>query len=266
VNGVRAAIAAAVAGALDADPRLGVVAGTGHPILGRVLATRPDRHILSVGPASRATVAEGVAACRGPVLVAMGGDETLGPLAGAQVLITDDAGQAATAQAAGLIVTQPAWPTDAEPLLRGALAAGGPVGVRAHPRTPEGPAPPAPQDGLPRILHRGRDGLVVGAGGAVPLLAAAVALAAEQGRALTAVDLHTIAGPAPIDLRVCDDHVWVGGPEAAAGIDHDLFRVTLRVVATGGLSAAEVAAAITSALPQEGGAAGWHRGAVSRGT
>jgi hypothetical protein len=249
VNGVRAAVAAAAAAALDADPRLCVVAGAGHAILGPVLATRRGRHILALGPGSRTAVAEGVAGCRRPVLVALSGDETLGPLSGAMILITEDGAQAATAQSAGLTVTQPAWPTDAEPLLQGALRAGGPVVLRAHAQSPDSPPPPPPQDGLPRILHRGGDGLVVAAGGAVPLLAAAVGVAAAQGTALTAVDLHTVAGPGPIDPRVGDEHVWVGDREAAAGIDHDLFRVPLRVVAIAGKTPAQAAAAITAALP-----------------
>jgi transketolase len=249
LNGVRAAVAAAIAGALDADPRLVVVAAHDDPLLQPVLATRPGRRVLAPGPGSRLPIAEGLAGCGRRVLVGLSGHEPVAGGGGAQVLVTGDAAQAAIAQTSGLVVHQPAWPIDAEPLLQAALAAGAPVMVRAHPHSPEGP-PPAPADGgLPRTLARGPDGVVVGAGGAVPLLLLAVEVIAKRGTALTAVDLHTLAGPAPIDLRTCDAHVWVGGPEAAAEVDHDLFRVPLRVVAVGGRNPSQAADAILGAVP-----------------
>lgn len=176
----------------------------------------PDQVVVAPGASSRFAVADGVwiGGCR--VVTVLDNRLTdLEPAAGcghANVLLTTHAAHLAAARDAGLVVVQPGWPEDVEPLFRDALAAPEPVLIHLHASVVEAAAPEQPPEpGSHRLLHRGRAGLLVAAGAGVPLLVRVTAALAAGAVDVTAVEMHTIRPSTGVDPACTDAALLVGG-------------------------------------------------------
>lgn len=208
----------------------------------------PSQVVVAPGAASRLAVADGVW-IGGRRVVTILDDRLLDlePAAGCghpNVLLTTHAAHLAAARDAGLVVVQPGWPGDAEPLLRGALVAPDPVLIHLHAGAVEAPAPEQPPElGSHRLLRRGRAGLVVAAGAGAPLLVHVLAALTAKAVDVTAVEMHTIHPSTGIDPTRTDRALLVGH----AGIENasQLVGVPFRDG-----SAARLADAVLEALPR----------------
>jgi hypothetical protein len=192
-----------------------VVVGRDPGPAGRCMRGCPDQVVVAPGVTSRFAVADGVwIGGRRVVTVLDDRLVDLAPAAGcghANVLLTTHAVHLAAARDAGLVVVQPGWPDDVEPLLRDALAAPEPVVIRLHHSTVEAPAPEQlPELGSHRILRRGRAGLLVAAGAGAPLLVHVAAALAARAVDVTAVEMHTIRPSTGIDPMRTDGALLVG--------------------------------------------------------
>ncbi|MGH8900880.1 MAG: hypothetical protein ACRDYA_04165 [Egibacteraceae bacterium] len=211
--------AAEVLSRLASAGELMVVVGRDPGPAGRCVRDCPDRVVVAPGVASRFAVADGIwIGGRRVVTVLESRLVDLEPAAGcghANVLLTTHAAHLAAAHGAGLVVVQPGWPGDVEPLLRGALAAPEPVLIRLHASLALAPAPEQlPELGSHRVLRRGRAGLLVGAGAGAPLLVHLAAALSARAFDVTAVEMHTIRPLTGVDPSRTDSALLVG----AAGV------------------------------------------------
>lgn len=184
----------------------------------------PGAVLVAPGITSRFAVADGVRMAGRRVVTVLDSRITDLTLAldtdRTNVVLTASAAHLAVARDAGLTVVQPGWPADVEPLLHAALGAAESVLVRLHRRGTE-VAPPlgAPQLGIHRVLRRGRDGLLVGAGPGVPALVHTSAALAGRGVHVTTVEMHTIRRATGID-PVRTNSALLAGPVAVEDARH----------------------------------------------
>lgn len=206
---------------LDARPELMVVVGADPGPVAWVTQRRPERFAVAPGATSRLTVADGLRLAGCAVVTVL--DAGIGDLAQPadygrpHLLLTEQAAHLGAAYRAGLTVMQPAWRTDVAPLAEAALAAPGSVLLRVHPRTvppPRGDADAAPTAGPQRLLHRGPDGLVIGAGATASDAGDVARMLAGRGTHVTALDAHTITPGTGIDPASTDAHLLVGRMDA----------------------------------------------------
>ena len=183
---------------LDTRADLMVVVGSDPGPVGWVAQLRPDRFVAAPGPTSRLTVADGLrlAGCAVVTVLDAGIADLAQPASygPAHVLLTELATHLGAAYRAGLTVMQPAWRTDVMHLAAAALDGDGSVLLRVHGRAlppPRSGVDTAPGDGAQRVLHRGRAGLVLGAGATAPDAADVARMLAGRGVDVTALDAHT---------------------------------------------------------------------------
>lgn len=184
----------------------------------------PEAGLIAPGIATRFAVADGVRlAGRSVVTVLDGQTRDLAVAVGSvhpNVLLTASAAHLAAARDVGLTVVQPGWPGDVEPLLRAALEAPESVLVRLHRRPVAVPHPgDRPLFGTHRVLQRGPDGLVVGAGAGIPALVEVAAVLATRGIRVTALETHTIRRLTGIDPARTNGALLVG-PHAVEHAHH----------------------------------------------
>jgi hypothetical protein len=175
----------------------------------------PEAGLTAPGIATRLAVADGVRlAGRRVVTVLDGQTRDLAVAVGSihpNVLLTASAQHLAAARDVGLTVVQPAWPEDVEPLLRAALMAPELVLLRLHRRPIDVPHPgDRPLLGTHRVLRRGSDGLLVGAGVGIPPLVEVAAVLAARGIRVTALETHTIRRTTGIDPARTNSALLVG--------------------------------------------------------
>jgi hypothetical protein len=194
--------------------------GPAHACLREV----PEAVLTVLGVTSRFAVADGIRIAGRRVVTML--DSRITDLALAldmgrpNVLLTASAAHLMVARDAGLTVVQPGWPTDVEPLLRAAFDASEPVLIRLHGHGVE-VAPPlvAPELGTHRVLRRGRDGLLVGAGPGIGSLVQVTAALTARGVHITAVEMHTIRRATGID-PVRTNSALLAGPVAVEDARH----------------------------------------------
>jgi hypothetical protein len=212
--------AAEVLRRLVAAEGLMVVVGRDPGPAATCLRDCPERVVVAPGAASRFAVADGVwiGGCRVVTVL----DDRLVNLEAAagcghpNVLLTTHAAHLAAAHDAGLVVVQPGWPSDVEPLLRDALAAPDPVLIRLHACLTQSAAPEQPPElSTHRILRRGRAGLLVAAGAGAPVLVHVAAALAARAVDVTAVEMHTIRPSTGVDPTRTEQALLVG----AAGVE-----------------------------------------------
>jgi hypothetical protein len=225
-----------------------VVVGRDPGPAGRCLQGCPDQIVVAPGLASRFAVADGIwIGGRRVVTVLEDRLVDLEPAAGCghpNVLLSTHTAHLAAARDAGLVVVQPGWPGDVQPLLRDALAVPEPVLLHLHAAAMTAPAPEQPPElGSARVLRRGRAGLLVAAGAGAPLLVHVVAALTARAVDVTAVEMHTIRPSTGIDPAYLDSAVLVGN----VGIEDASQLVG---VPFGDGSAEHLADAILKALPQ----------------
>ncbi|MGH8899452.1 MAG: hypothetical protein ACRDZ4_21115 [Egibacteraceae bacterium] len=205
---------------LASTEELMVVVGRDPGPAGRCIRDCPERVVVAPGVTGRFAVADGVW-IGGSRVVTVLEDRLvdLVPAAGCghpNVLLTTHAAHLATARDAGLVVVQPGWPGDVEPLLRDALAAPEPVLIRLHACTAQAPEPEQPPElDSHRVLRRGRAGLLVAAGAGAPLLVHVAAALTARAVNVTAVEMHTIRPSTGVDPARTDSVLLVG----AAGVE-----------------------------------------------
>ncbi|MGH8906034.1 MAG: hypothetical protein ACRD0K_05880 [Egibacteraceae bacterium] len=208
----------------------------------------PESVLIAPGITSRFAVADGLRIAGRRVVTVLDSritDLTLALDADRpNVVLTTRAAHLAVARDAGFTVVQPGWPTDVEPLLRAAFDVAEPVLVRLHRRGVE-VAPPlgAPRLGIHRVLWRGRDGLLVGAGPGVPALVQVTAALAARGVRVTSVEMHTIRRATGVD-PVRTDSALLAGPVAVEDA-RQLVPIPLR-----SNSPDQLADAVQAALPR----------------
>lgn len=207
---------------LDARADLMVVVGADAGPVEWVAQRRPERFVAAPGATSRLTVADGLrlGGCAVVTVLDAGIADLAQPAHYGQphLLLTEQAGHLGAAYRAGLTVMQPAWRTDVAPLAAAALAGPGSVLLRVHPRTvapPRGDADAPPAAGGQRVLHRGPDGLVIGAGATASDAGDVARMLAGRGTHVTALDAHTITPSTGIDPSSTDAHLLVGRKDAA---------------------------------------------------
>lgn len=182
----------------------------------------PERVLTVPAPHARLAIAEGIGRAGAGAVVVWDPDATSLPLdpAAGVVVASVTPSHLALAFRAGVAVLQPGWPPDLPALLLGALDRPGsallhiPEGADDQPH----PAAPVSLDG-PRVLHRGRDGMVVGAGATAALAAAVAADLAGRGVQVTALEMAVLTPRSGVDPALLHDHLLVGGldaPRAAA--------------------------------------------------
>ena len=206
---------------LDTRADLMVVVGSDPGPVGWVAQLRPDRFVAAPGPTSRLTVADGLrlAGCAVVTVLDAGIADLAQPASygPAHVLLTELATHLGAAYRAGLTVMQPAWRTDVMHLATAALDGDGSVLLRVHGRAlppPRSGVDTAPGDGAQRVLHRGRAGLVLGAGATAPDAADVARMLAGRGVDVTALDAHTIRPGTGVDPQLTDAHLLVGPLDA----------------------------------------------------
>ena len=203
-------------------PGLLVVTGADPSSVAWFTEVWPERTLTVVPPATRVLVGAGVVAGGGEaVVVTDGGD--LGHVGERPVvLLTSDPEQVSAAYRAGITVCQPGWQQDLPALLVGALGAGRPVLLHlAEPQKglPVVIDPERTSFGDPRVLHRGRDGVVVGSGPTAPAAAIVAGRLATEHVQVSALDTHTLTPESGVDPTVLLDHLLVGratAPRAGA--------------------------------------------------
>ncbi|HUG83010.1 MAG TPA: hypothetical protein VMM13_00515 [Euzebya sp.] len=175
----------------------------------------PERVLTVPPPHARLAVAEGIIAGGQDVVVMWDGDATTLPLAPEVAVLVVSAAPAhlRLAHRAAITVVQPGWPEDLPVALLGALDLD--VGVLLH--LPDhgdvaarGPLPLALPLGGPRVLRRGRDGLVIGAGATAAVAAAVGDGLAVRRRHVTALDAAMITPGSGLDAALLHDHLLVG--------------------------------------------------------
>lgn len=207
--------------ALAAAGELMVVVGREPGLALQCLRDCPDRVVVAPGVASRFAVADGVWMAGRRVMTVL--DDHVVDLRPAAecthptVLLTTHALHLAAARDAGLVVVQPSWPADVEPLLRGALTSPESVLVRLHDGATDGLPPEQPPElGIHRVLRRGRAGLLVAAGSGTPRLIGVATALSAQGIEVTAVEMHTIRPVTGIDPALTE-RALLAGP---IGVEH----------------------------------------------
>lgn len=196
-----------------------VVVGRDPGLAGRCMRDCPGQVVIAPGVASRFAVADGVwIGGRRVVTVLEDRPIDLEPAVGCghpNVLLTTHAAHLTAARDAGLVVVQPGWPSDVEPLLCGALASPEPVLIHLHTSAVCTAAPEQlPELGSHRLLQRGRAGLLVAAGAGAPLLVAVTAALAAKDVQVTAVEMHTIRPSTGIDPARTETTLLVGSAGA----------------------------------------------------
>lgn len=205
-------------------PELLAVAGNDPGPLAWFSQIWPERTITVQPGATRLSLAQGITRGGGQAVVVL--DDQVTVMADVHrtpvLMISTDPSHCRDAYRAGVTVCQAGWPRDLTTLLVGALDAREPVLVVLHEPLAgwDAPIPATPAAfGEPRILQRGRQGLLVGSGPTSPV---AVALAEHlSGRqvTLTTVDSHTVTPDSGVDPTVLSTHVLVGpltAPRAGA--------------------------------------------------
>lgn len=195
----------------------------------------PERVLTVPAPHARLSIAEGVRRGGADAVVVWDPEATSLPLdpAAGVVVASATPGHLAMARRAGVDVAQPGWPQDLSVILGAVLDQPGSVLLHLPELGQVGAAHPAPAavvslDG-PRVLHRGRDGMVVGAGATARYAAAVAAELSGEGVQVTALEMVVITPRSGVDPALLHDHLLVGGldaPRAAAlaevAVDADL--------------------------------------------
>lgn len=220
-------------------PGLLVVAGNDASLVTWFADIWPERVVTVPPSGSRMRVAQGIALGGGDAVVVL--DQTTEVLPAGidapMLLLTDDPAHLTMAHRAGITVCQAGWAQDLPALLVGALGSDGPTLLHVTdplPGLPKMPDPGRTTFGEPRVLHRGQQGLLVGAGRTAPVAALVAQQLARGQLDVTAVDSHTLGPDSGIDARVTLDHLLVGplsAPRAGAlqqvPVDPDDLRVTV---------------------------------------
>lgn len=205
-------------------PGLLVVAGNDATLVTWFTDIWPERVVTVPPSGSRLRVAQGIAIGGGDAVVVL--DETVEALPAGidapMLLLSDDPRHLTMAHRAGITVCQAGWPQDLPALLVGALGSDGPTLLHLAdplPGLPRMPDPGRTSFGEPRVLHRGAQGLLVGAGPTAPVAALVAQQLARGQLEVTAVDSHTLGPDSGIDARITLDHLLVGplsAPRAGA--------------------------------------------------
>ena len=205
-------------------PGLLVVSGPDTSLVSWFTQIWPERLVTVAPAASRLSVGQGIRRGGGEAIVVL--DETVGVLPSGltapMVLLSADRMHLGAAHRAGITVCQPGWELDVPALLIGSLGADEPVMLHLpEPMEglPEQPDPERTSFGDPRVLHRGRRGLVVGAGPTAPVAAWVARRLAGQQVDVLALDSHTMGADSGVDTDVLVDHLLVGpvtAPRAGA--------------------------------------------------
>ncbi len=174
----------------------------------------PDR-VLTVPPLmARLSIAEGIVRGGGDAVTVLEPEVVeLAVRAEAGVLaVSETPAHLALAHRAALDVMQPGWEDDLPVLLVGGLSSSTTTVLFLPERTPASGSAPAPLVlGEQRVLHRGRDGLVLGAGPTAPVARAVAEALAEDHCQVTALDSHTVTGASGVEASLLLDHLLVGG-------------------------------------------------------
>ena len=211
-------------------PGLLVVSGPDTSLVSWFTQIWPERLVTVDPAASRLSVGQGIRRGGGEAIVVL--DETVSVLPSVMtapmVLLSADRMHLGAAHRAGTTVCQPGWELDLPALLIGALGADEPVVLHLPeplPGLPEQPDPERTSFGDPRVLHRGRRGLVIGAGPTAPVAAWVARRLAGQQVDVLALDSHTMGADSGVDTELLADHLLVGPIDAPRAGALDAVRV-----------------------------------------
>lgn len=186
----------------------------------------PSRVLTVPPPQARMAVAEGVVRAGAQAVVVLEPSITDLPAAPevGVLMVSAHPGHVRAAHRAGVAIVQPGWVEDLPALVRGALRLDRPVVLHlpdldalSGAATP--PDPPAlPLDG-PRVLRRGREGVVIGAGPTARVASWVGSHLVGRRRQVTVLDLVLITPESDVDAALLATHLLVGpadSPRAAA--------------------------------------------------
>lgn len=186
----------------------------------------PSRVLAVPPPQARMAVAEGVVRAGAQAVVVLEPSLTDLPPAPAVgvVLVSTHAGHVAAAQRAGVAIVQPGWVEDLPDLVRGALRLDRPVllhlpDLDALAGAATRPDPPTLPLGGPRVLRRGRQGVVIGAGPTARVASWVGSHLVGRQRQVTVLDLVLITPESDVDASLLTTHLLIGpadSPRAAA--------------------------------------------------
>ncbi|MGI9018678.1 MAG: hypothetical protein ACR2HR_16505 [Euzebya sp.] len=220
-------------------PNLLVVAGEDIGAAAWFAEVWPER-VLTVPPLlTRLGIGEGIIRGGGDSLIMLDSEVTDLPVLPESgiVMVSQTPAHLRLAYRAGLDICQPGWIEDLPALLVGALGHPQTTLLFLPPVTPSSGDPPPPTTfGQRRVLHRGGDGLLLGAGATAPAARRIAQALAQLHLQVTALDSHTITAASDLDAFVLHDHVLVGPldvPRATAltqvAVAGDLATVVSRV-------------------------------------